>query len=196
MEKRRKGEEQKVNGEYEKGSSSKPATSRARLKLYVVRWFEFVVENTAETDPRYLPRAQSCSQSGHPTPLQEVYAGSSAPMQSNIFADSSSVSRYSWLSGRHAMARLAGHSRNRNTRSDQVASKIVFWYVRCPYFPTGEPFNFWAESLTSDIGEPPNTHVSSFDAAFPGTLPVNIHILACLQMEISHRQNRSSTRNA
>ena len=35
-----------------------------------------------------------------------------------------------------------------------------------------------AESLTSDISDPPNTHVSLFDAAFPGTLPVNIQILA------------------
>ncbi|KAF8231413.1 glutamyl-tRNA amidotransferase [Tricholoma matsutake] len=29
----------------------------------------------------------------------------------------------------------------------------------------------FSESSTSDIGEPPNTHVSTFDAAFPGTLP-------------------------
>ncbi|KAG5725686.1 Aspartyl/glutamyl-tRNA(Asn/Gln) amidotransferase subunit B [Termitomyces sp. T112] len=29
----------------------------------------------------------------------------------------------------------------------------------------------FSESLTSDLGEAPNTHVSLFDAAFPGTLP-------------------------
>ena len=29
------------------------------------------------------------------------------------------------------------------------------------------------ESLTSEPGETPNTHVSLFDAAFPGTLPVS-----------------------
>ena len=35
-----------------------------------------------------------------------------------------------------------------------------------------------ADSFTSDIGEPPNTRVSLFDAAFPGTLPVDTQILA------------------
>ena len=33
--------------------------------------------------------------------------------------------------------------------------------------------NLALESLTSEPGETPNTHVSLFDAAFPGTLPVS-----------------------
>ena len=39
--------------------------------------------------------------------------------------------------------------------------------------------SYHAETLTSDLGEKPNTFVSTYDAAFPGTLPVSI----CFQLD-------------
>ncbi|KAG6820678.1 hypothetical protein H0H93_013196 [Arthromyces matolae] len=58
----------------------------------------------------------------------------------------------------------------------------------------------FSESLTSDLGEPPNTHVSLFDAAFPGTLPklnqkcVDLALRAALALQCDIQERSSFDR--
>lgn len=56
---------------------------------------------------------------------------------------------------------------------------------------------FWhIESLTSELGHVPNTHVSPYDAAFPGTLPVKSSLNIADNTYIDHRKYSISTSNA
>ena len=71
------------------------------------------------------------------------------------------------------MARVAGRHWNRDTCTDKLPSETLFRYA----FPFFQPLQFPCqrlESLTSTLDDVPNKHVSPFDAALPGTLPVGI----------------------
>ena len=70
------------------------------------------------------------------------------------------------------MARMGGGGRNRSPCADEDAAKAFFRFVHLFRLEWAfSPANL-SESLTSELGHPPNTNVSPFDAAFPGTLPV------------------------
>jgi GatB/GatE catalytic domain len=132
----------------------------------------------------------SSSQSGHSTPFWSMLGRLPKCKISlqirRLFHD---VRAYQedkrWL-GWQVIVGIETHAQIKSRRklfSGMFAVCISYWYASW----TG------TESLTSDIGEPPNTHVSIFDAAFPGTLPVNI--LAVRRRKITHCRSRSSTRN-
>jgi hypothetical protein len=70
------------------------------------------------------------------------------------------------------MARMASRYRNRDPCSDKITSKTFFWYAHANAYLFNCSLILASDSQTSAPDASPNIHVSPFDAAFPGTLPV------------------------
>jgi len=91
----------------------------------------------------------------------------------------SRFSRPAHVPGRCTVARLAGCCWNRDPCSDQVALETLF-RCSCTRLSNSQRLIISLESLTSRLDDLPNSHVSPFDAAFPGTLPVSSYQLSIL----------------
>lgn len=123
-------------------------------------------------------RADTISEYGHPTPLSSMLGLSARLLKCRatysrvqvhrLFHNVRAYKEDKRWPGWQVIIGIEAHAQIKSRRKLFSGMCCVF-YFRCP-----TDTNFVTESLTSDVGELHNIHVSPFDAAFPGTLPVSI----------------------